>query len=318
MKNYTKKYLKASNGITLIALVITIIVLLILAGISISMLSGDNSILQKATDAKTNTDNAQIQERINLAYHSALVDGQGELTEPSLEKELKNEFNKSTLDEGWIDKTSVTGKWKITIDGISLLVPAGVANETPSIINYGSKTAETVEVGDDITIDTEKFKVLKKSSDGKTITAIPYYNLVLNSDPIIQATADNAGTSVGNAGTIAFSSAESSNYEANKDIDLDNNVNNVNNYIKAYETTLKNLGANNVTTRIARYQEMYDLTSSEAPSTLRNPSGVGLFWLGTSSPSGGVRIIIPIGAFTASSPDRDDNYGVRPLIVISL
>jgi len=39
MKNHTKNSLKASNGITLIALVITIIVLLILAGISISMLS---------------------------------------------------------------------------------------------------------------------------------------------------------------------------------------------------------------------------------------------------------------------------------------
>ena len=42
MKNYAKSSLKSSNGITLIALVITIIVLLILAGISISMLSGDN------------------------------------------------------------------------------------------------------------------------------------------------------------------------------------------------------------------------------------------------------------------------------------
>lgn len=39
MKKYAKESLKSSNGITLIALVITIIVLLILAGISISMLS---------------------------------------------------------------------------------------------------------------------------------------------------------------------------------------------------------------------------------------------------------------------------------------
>ena len=39
MKKYEKKSLKTSNGITLIALVITIIVLLILAGISISMIS---------------------------------------------------------------------------------------------------------------------------------------------------------------------------------------------------------------------------------------------------------------------------------------
>ena len=41
--------MKGNKGITLIALVITIIVLLILAGISISMLTGDNSILKNAS-----------------------------------------------------------------------------------------------------------------------------------------------------------------------------------------------------------------------------------------------------------------------------
>ena len=40
--NYKKKNLKPNKGITLIALVVTIIVLLILAGISISMLTGQN------------------------------------------------------------------------------------------------------------------------------------------------------------------------------------------------------------------------------------------------------------------------------------
>ena len=56
---------KTSNfsGITLIALVITVIVLLILAGISISMLSGDNGILNKATDAKTLTERRSIIEQ---------------------------------------------------------------------------------------------------------------------------------------------------------------------------------------------------------------------------------------------------------------
>ena len=43
---------KGQNGITLVALVITIIVLLILAGVSIAMLTGDNGILTKATKAK--------------------------------------------------------------------------------------------------------------------------------------------------------------------------------------------------------------------------------------------------------------------------
>ena len=73
MKNLKKNELKNSKGITLIALVITIIVLLILAGVSIAMLSGDNSILQKAADAKTKTEKSQEKEIIALAYNSTLA-----------------------------------------------------------------------------------------------------------------------------------------------------------------------------------------------------------------------------------------------------
>ena len=60
-----------NKGITLIALVITIIVLLILAGISISMLSGDNSILKKAAEAREKTENAKNQEEIAFRYMEA-------------------------------------------------------------------------------------------------------------------------------------------------------------------------------------------------------------------------------------------------------
>ena len=51
-----KLNLKERKGITLIALVITIIVLLILAGVSIAMLTGQNVILTQAQSAKTTTD----------------------------------------------------------------------------------------------------------------------------------------------------------------------------------------------------------------------------------------------------------------------
>lgn len=93
MKNLKKKTLKSTNGITLIALVITIIVLLILAGISISMLSGDNGILQKATDAKTQTGVAQEKETIALAYNSALAKkvsngNSSTITDSELDEEL--------------------------------------------------------------------------------------------------------------------------------------------------------------------------------------------------------------------------------------
>ena len=66
MKNCIKKSLKTSNGITLIALVITVIVLLILAGISISTLSGENGILNRASDAKIMTELSKYKEELNL------------------------------------------------------------------------------------------------------------------------------------------------------------------------------------------------------------------------------------------------------------
>ena len=53
-----------NKGITLIALVITIIVLLILAGVTIATLTGDNGILTKAVTAKENTEKASTKERI--------------------------------------------------------------------------------------------------------------------------------------------------------------------------------------------------------------------------------------------------------------
>lgn len=58
---------KNQNGITLIALVITIIVLLILAGVSIAMLTGENGILTKATSAKDESSKAEVKEAVSLA-----------------------------------------------------------------------------------------------------------------------------------------------------------------------------------------------------------------------------------------------------------
>ncbi len=166
------------------------------------MLSGDNGILQKATEAKERTDVAQIQEQINLAYHSALVDGRGEVTETSLETALKNEFNKTTLDEGWLDKTSVAGKWRITIDGISSNVPAGteqtstqvdeseklyntLKDKTPQeIVNGvmvdGIQTVFITASGTDATIEynNQKYIVSLNPSDGSITSVVLEGNII--------------------------------------------------------------------------------------------------------------------------------------------
>lgn len=63
--------MKKENGITLIAVVITVIVLLILAGITIGSLTTDNSIVEKANDASNKTEIASLEEAIDIAVIKA-------------------------------------------------------------------------------------------------------------------------------------------------------------------------------------------------------------------------------------------------------
>lgn len=66
-----------SMGITLIALVITIIVLLILAGITISTLTGQNGILTQATNSKEKNEIARVEETVRLAVSESLINHGG-------------------------------------------------------------------------------------------------------------------------------------------------------------------------------------------------------------------------------------------------
>ena len=65
--------LRRNRGITLIALVVTIIVLLILAGISIAMLTGQNGILNRASEAKEKTRVAQEDENEKLQGYEKII-----------------------------------------------------------------------------------------------------------------------------------------------------------------------------------------------------------------------------------------------------
>ena len=56
--------MRNQKGITLIALVVTIIVLLILAGVSIAMLTGDNGILTQANAATVTTIEGNVDEQV--------------------------------------------------------------------------------------------------------------------------------------------------------------------------------------------------------------------------------------------------------------
>ena len=103
-----KETLKRNKGITLIALVVTIIVLLILAGISISMLSGQNSTLNRAREAKGEYSNSTEKEQIQLSYNSAITKKIGEsITAEELQNELNGVVGKN---EDGTSKAEVTDK----------------------------------------------------------------------------------------------------------------------------------------------------------------------------------------------------------------
>lgn len=61
--------IKSTKGITLISLVVTIIILLILAGVTIATLMGDNGLINKAKDAKIKTEIASIKEEIQTEIY---------------------------------------------------------------------------------------------------------------------------------------------------------------------------------------------------------------------------------------------------------
>lgn len=91
---------KGNTGVTLIALVITIIVLLILAGISIMLLGGKNGVLTNAKNAKEQAIIGQEKDIISLAWNSLMTDkytkGE-EITNTNFQDELNNNGNNTNV-----------------------------------------------------------------------------------------------------------------------------------------------------------------------------------------------------------------------------
>ena len=110
-KDFNKIKLKESEkGITLIALVITIIVLLILAVVSIAMLTGENGILSKASNAKKKHLIAQYEEELNLCITEMQTDELGTLTMQKLIENLPQYIQTEQPGEQYEWKTDQTAE----------------------------------------------------------------------------------------------------------------------------------------------------------------------------------------------------------------
>ena len=294
--------IRQEKGITLVALIITIIVLLILAMVSISLVM-NGGIIDKSKAAVDKYSEEEIGEQLKLAYSEYQM-SQYTGTPIDIQAKLQEIYGANTT------ATLANGKLKATINGkiYQYDVNSGKSGEYIDPINYGEKTKATIEPGDDIIIGrTEKFKVF--SVTNSEIKAMPYYNLKLDSNPMRQATEAEADS----AGEVEFSTVNYWN-EGDIEINVEDSRNNIQQYIAAYKTFLEGLGTEGTTVRVGKKS---DLDSTEITDIMRNPEQSGYFWLcsGVGDDSIGVYFVNPPGNLNPT-PYFTNFVGVRPIIII--
>ena len=149
--------MKKSKGITLIALIITIIVLLILAGVSLRLVAGNEGILGRAEKAVTKNDEASAREKLELELQGLLIARKsGEKF--NLEDELTN---KGFIVDG--DMVTVDGyQFKIDEDKLQIVESLGKGEKNEAIII--ETTSEISEDGTTATLTID-------NTDG-TITSV--------------------------------------------------------------------------------------------------------------------------------------------------
>ena len=107
-----KEYLKEKKGITLVALVVTIVVLLILASISIGVLGGDDGIIKRAQESKDKTEQSELEEDVDVAY----IEYEGQLRKSNNLEYYLNKIQKANVEKLAGDTWYVTrGNAKVTV-----------------------------------------------------------------------------------------------------------------------------------------------------------------------------------------------------------
>ena len=162
-----RKHEEKNKGITLIALVVTIIVLLLLAGISITMLTGQNGILTQAQNAKTTTENKSAEEKAKLSVMGAIADD-GTLTVGKLRTELANYGG--TVEGNTFPVTATVDGKSFTVDANGNVTepnpPAPTENGTLGKVTGSETTNTTVKdnLGNQVVVPAG-FKVINPTEN---------------------------------------------------------------------------------------------------------------------------------------------------------
>ena len=342
---------KEAKGITLIALVITIIVLLILAGVSIAMLTGQNGILTQAQNSKTTTEYKSAEEKVKLAIMAARSQSEtGALDVDKLVAEITNNYGgtASKANDGFPVKATVDGK-NFSIDGDGNITGGTTPNQEGkvTIIEGNGKN-----VGDIIAITstkgtTEKFYVLSYDESKQKAKALAEWNLkvgdIYNNSSSTAIATDSDGYGLQNSemrgyvssgqpynGVLAFSSSwyfkdTFHNYPLEKDnlsyYVYDSNSN-LYTYVNKYKELLGNTDKVSEVS-LASHADINELWSNKSKYPwLCNTS----FWLGSAFVASyyiGIWSVyaerqLPLLQLLQLRQRRATAYGVRPVITVDM
>ena len=188
MKNLKTKAFKSTKGITLIALVVTIIILLILAGVSIAMLTGNNGILTQGKRAKEEQAHAAVREGIMLLYNEYKT--KQEVNSSKVQEETKvasTELVKIAANSGEEGTTENLGTFKDFIQSKNIINSDG-------IINVRNLLGQTLSLGNGTSKESGDVYVFEEQDDYYNLT---YYNKQIQQAKIYQIKNENAGEKVG-------------------------------------------------------------------------------------------------------------------------
>ena len=160
--------IKSSKAITLIALVVTIVVLMILAGISIQMLKGDNGIVTKTNEAKLESRAGNVDEEVKMwKNNNKMIKTQNEVTGTSEALVSKEEMLEKLIQEGIVYEKEIDRDKEIITIG-TREIPYGEEVDKSALIMLVN-SGDTGEVWLPL-LETEEGRIIDWG-DGKVTTA---------------------------------------------------------------------------------------------------------------------------------------------------
>ena len=192
--------LKTQKGITLIALVVTIVVLLILAGVTISLLLDENGIIAKSKDARTETRVSQIEDEVGMWKQHNFINKESNQAQESADTMLASLISRKLLTEDEIDRNQelITIKKKdgtiikeISYSSVTINISKFPATEKSGVVELTATATGTIIPNIDMSNGNEELNNFVNSlSEGqkKEIIRNGYIKSVNKQDPSANCT----------------------------------------------------------------------------------------------------------------------------------